>query len=158
MFGIAVIRLPGGGDAFLGEAQRARRLTQRQHRLGGTAAIAEIAGHALDQALEHLGGLLDLAALDVDLAATQLVFVAAPALVVFAVRFFALVDVIQGRLFVAASQGVLRQIRVPGEAIQPFRAYGAGNQLPRKVRRQFLSVELDRRLIRLLQLFVGQIG
>src|SRR5579871_318614 len=50
---ITIIRLSGGGHAFLGEAQRLGPLAQRQHGLGGRAAIAEIGGHALDQTAKH---------------------------------------------------------------------------------------------------------
>src|SRR5262249_41232414 len=155
-FRIAIVLLASLGQPAFREAQGLRRLPGGQHGLGGAGPVAQLRRHALDEALEGSLGLGRFAALGVELPATQLVFVATPALVVFAVVLFPFVDVIQGRAGCAFGQGFLHQERVPREPIGTARTMRAGDQHAGKMSRQLAGVELDGRLVSLLQLFIRQ--
>ena len=76
--------------------------------------------------------LIRLAALDVDLAAAQLVVVAALAAVVLAVRLLTCVDLLQGRSRVAVPQGLLHQEQIPGIAVRFLRVRRPADQRPGK--------------------------
>ena len=109
-FHVAVVLADGFGDPLLGVAARLGALLRRQQRLGGAVAVFQLRGRPRDQAVEHVRRLRGVATLGEDLAALQLVVVAAPAFVVLAVVLLAIVDPFERGGRVAFGEGELDEM------------------------------------------------